>query len=111
MADELASFVKLKKRIEKLQDDMLGHGLWERRNGKWRVLRRRKTRTGPERRVKGLTRAVLPQPEIVDRKILTQINLDMVRTAKELEAVCERLHTALSPLRYERPQYSRQRPQ
>src|SRR5579863_1727359 len=91
--------------------DMVAHGLWSMRKGKWHVLRLRASRQTPELRpdLDKVSRPVLPQMVPVTRETIASIVKDIIADAKELQAFCADVYAALSPSRYEPLQYSRRR--
>jgi hypothetical protein len=110
----LIDFTKLRNRITETTQskrDMVAHGLWERRNKQWRVLRLSASRPIPQLQpeIKNLARAILPQAEPITRDKLRAISREIVADAKAVEALCERVHAALAPLQSTRPQYTRRR--
>jgi hypothetical protein len=110
----LSDFLKLGNKITETTQgkrDMVAHGLWDRRRGEWRVLRLAAARPVPQLRpdLKKLSRAVVPQSEIVTRAKLAEISEAIITDAKALDSFCQRLNAALAPLRHTPPQYSRRR--
>jgi hypothetical protein len=106
-------FAKLRKQIEPVQTkrDILAHGLWSKYQGNWHVLRLRQSRPTPELRptLETLSRAVLPQREIITRGKLRSIAREIVGLAKKVEAFCEHLQRVLAPLQHTPPKYSRRK--
>src|SRR5262245_61796492 len=74
--------INLRKKIEAAQNkrDMLAHGLWSKHNGEWHVLRLRQSRPTPELRpsIEHLSRAVLPQRELITLEKLNSIVREIV---------------------------------
>src|SRR5262249_28432939 len=77
--DFFKEFVKLRTHItEKLQPerDKVAHGLWDKSGSDWYVLRmkaKRPTPAGLKKYLNHLSRAVIPQYELIDRKALANI--------------------------------------
>jgi hypothetical protein len=112
--DMLTDFVSLGNRITVTTQnnrDMLAHGLWDRRNGKWRVLRVSATRATPQLRpeLARLARAVLPSSEPITRTKLASYIGEIIGDANAVEAFGQRLVVELPPSQHKRPQYSRRR--
>jgi hypothetical protein len=108
-------FNKLGERITnktQWKRDMLAHGLWTKRNGRWFVLRRRARRPTPELlpETKSVARPVLPETVPVSLEMIASVVSEIVTDATELLSFRDRLRAALSPSRYTAPQYSRRRP-
>jgi hypothetical protein len=103
----------LRKKVEEVQTkrDMLAHGLWSKYQGKWHVLRMRQSRPTPQLRptMENLSRAVIPQRELITQQKLTAIALDIVLAAKRVQIFCAYLSRVLAPLQNTPPQYSRRR--
>jgi len=111
----LLRFNVLGERIAKstqMKRDMVTHGLWSKTDRKWRVLRLRAKRGLPnlEPELKKLSRAVLPQTEVITRESLDATVRQIVVDAKALQALCNDLYAVLSPSRYKPPAYTRRRP-
>ncbi|MEH2562083.1 hypothetical protein [Bradyrhizobium sp. AZCC 2289] len=107
-------FTKLASRITsktQAKRDMVAHGLWTKRDGKWYVLRLRASRKTPELRpdFEKVSRPVVPQRVLVTREMVASIAEDIIYDAKELQAFCAEVYAALSPSRYKPLQYSRRR--
>ncbi len=110
----LEKFTKLAEKIEhKLQPkrDILAHGLWGKHKGKWCTLKMRQSRKTPqlEPDLKKLSRAVLPQREIVNRAAFRGTAREIQATTSEIEAFCDAVAIELAPLRNTRPQYTRRK--
>jgi hypothetical protein len=105
--------IKLGKKIQDAQNqrDMLAHGLWSKHEEKWHVLRLRQTRPTPQLRptMESLSRAVLPQRELITPQKLNSIARKIVSVSKRIDVFCRYLLRVLAPLRNTPPQYSRQR--
>lgn len=103
----------LGKKIETAQNkrDMLAHGLWNKHEGKWHVLRLRQSRPTPQlrRSIEQLSRAVLPQRELITPEKLNSIAREIVSVAKRIEVFCRYLLRSLTSLRNTPPQYTRRR--
>jgi hypothetical protein len=111
---KLRDFTRLRKHIEALETskrDVLAHGLWSKIKGKWHVLKLRQSRKTPELipDLQTLSRAVVPQREIVTKAKLRSIAMEIVTAANDVQAFREALEGALSPSRYTRLKYSRRR--
>src|SRR5215813_4947900 len=103
----------LGKKIETAQNkrDMLAHGLWSKHEGKWHVLRLRQSRPTPQlrRSSEQLSRAVLPQRELITPEKLNSIAREIVSVARRIEVFCRYLLRSLTSLRNTPPQYTRRR--
>ncbi len=112
-SSKLKEFAKLAKDIEAIQTkrDILVHGVWAKRKKEWYVLKLRQQRPTPELApdLKTLSRAVIPQREVINRAKLRSIAKEIVATAKSVQSFCENLEGALSPSRYTPPKYTRRR--
>jgi hypothetical protein len=114
--DFFDEFVKLGSQInEKLQArrDKVAHCLWDKSGDDWYVLRmkaRRPTPAGLKKYLNQLSRAVIPQPELIDQKALAQIATDIVGYAKRIEDFYARIDRALPAPKNEAPPYRRRRP-
>jgi hypothetical protein len=111
---ELNQFMKLGKNIDPdLQNkrDMVVHGLWAKHKGKWHVMRLRQTRKTPqlEPNLKRLSRAVLPQRQIVTADYLASIANEIVAGAREIDSFCQQIQAAFAPLKHKPPKYTRRR--
>jgi hypothetical protein len=107
-------FVKLGKTIQdKLQSrrDMLAHGLWTKYQSSWCVMKLRQSRATPQLMptLKTLSRAVLPQREVITRNSLRIIARDIAAACRRVVIFCGRVERALSPLQHTPPKYSRRR--
>jgi hypothetical protein len=112
-SDLLGEFLKLGEEIRTGQDrrDMLVHGLWGKHKGHWCTLKLKQSRSTPELMpdLKKLSRAVLPQRELITKDKLRSVASDIVAIAQKLEAFCDHLEGALAPLQHTPPKYTRQR--
>ena len=112
-----ASFIKestkLKDRIETLEEsrNKFVHGLWDKQNGQWRVLRMTAARPIPalSPNIKRLYRSVLPNSEPVTAQTLQDVASAIIAVSRDVEALCRRLEGALAPLQHKSPQYTRRR--
>ena len=115
-ASYLEEFQRLGNRITnetQSKRDMVAHGLWALKAGNWWVLRLRGQRATPELRpeLRKLSRAMLPQRELITRKKLDQIVRGIVSDARAVHAFCERIHRVRpqEELKYAPPKYARRR--
>jgi hypothetical protein len=112
-AAKLKEFIGLGKHIESLEmkRDVLAHGLWNRIKKKWYVLRLRQSRKTPDLSpdLQSLSRAVIPQREMINGTMLRTIAKEIIAAATKTQNFRESLEPALSPSRYTRQQYSRRR--
>jgi hypothetical protein len=112
----LKRFDKLANRIAtKTQNkrDMVAHGLWSLIDRKWWVLRLAGQRQTPELRpeIEKLSRAFLPQRELVTRDKLDEIKEEIISDARSLESFCSDVFGEVQHegWKYEPPKYSRRR--
>jgi hypothetical protein len=115
-ASLLTDFGKLGNRIAaKTQNkrDMVAHGLWWRDKGEWWVLRQRGNRPTPELEpeLKKLSRAFLPQRELITKEKLDAVIAEIVSEAKAIERFRERFHheRPVEQFQYAPPKYTRRR--
>jgi hypothetical protein len=93
--------------------DIVAHGLWSWKKGKWWVLKlrgqRQTPRLSPE--LKKLSRAFLPQKETITREALDNTIRKIVADARAIEDFCKRLHSVRpsEQFGYAPPKYSRRR--
>lgn len=112
----LKEFVRIGNRIAtKTQNkrDTVAHGLWSLVDGKWCVLKMRGNRPTPELKpeLEKLSRAFLPQREIITVEKLNAVIREIVSEARVLEEYCKAVHRVLrsEPFQYAPPKYTRQR--
>jgi hypothetical protein len=115
-ASYLKEFEKLRSRITNATQskrDMVAHGLWGFKAKNWWVLRLRGQRSTPELRPKlgKLTRALLPQRELITIRQLDQIVRDIIFDARAVHAFCKRVHRVRpkEQFQYAPPKYTRRR--
>jgi hypothetical protein len=91
--------------------NMVVHGLWDSRKGRWYVLRQSGARPTPtlQPTIKKLFRPVLPQREPMTAEKLNEMARDIAAATAEIVAFCARLEGALAPLIHKPPQYTRRR--
>lgn len=111
----LADFEKLRLRISdkiELERNKMIHGLWDKRDGKWHVLRISAARVAPlvQPEIKRLARAVVPQTNPVSHQTLVTITRQIVQASHETLDFHDRLEAALAPLQNKSPVYTRRRP-
>jgi hypothetical protein len=112
----LDEFRKIGNRIKnetQSKRDKVAHGLWSFKDGKWWVLRLRGERSIPELRpeFKKLSRALLPQRELITKRELDKIIRQIISDARAVEVFCRRVHRVRPPeqFKYEPPKYTRRR--
>jgi hypothetical protein len=115
-ASFLKEFAKIGARINKETQnrrDIVAHGLWSRTKGKWWVLKLRGQRAMPELKpeLRKLSRAFLPQREVVTKETLDNTIRKIVLDARAVQDFCRRLHRArpAEQFQYAPPQYTRRR--
>jgi hypothetical protein len=98
---------------EKLESkrNMLIHGLWDRHEGKWHVLRLAAKRPTPalEPDIPHLSRAVVPQREVITAKKLRSITREIVSASKKIERLCKQISASLPASQHKPPEYTRRR--
>jgi hypothetical protein len=104
----LKEFSKIGNRIaNEIQNkrDMVAHGLWSFIKGNWWVLKQRGQRPTPELRpeLEKLSRAFIPQRELITREKLDKIVQEVISGARAVQEFRERLHRVIpdEPFKYE----------
>jgi hypothetical protein len=111
----LKEFNEIGKRATKTQGkrDIVAHGLWWRDKGKWWLLKQRGLRSTPELRPKleKLSRAFIPQRELITRGKLDEIVSEIISEARAVQKFCARVYRERpdQQFKYEPPKYSRRR--
>jgi hypothetical protein len=107
--DEISTFAS--SITEKLESErnMIVHGLWARREGRWYVLRLTGSRKTPELKpkIEKLFRSVLPKKEEITPEKAEAIAQKIAKASADVVDLCDRLAGALAPLTYKRPEYTR----
>jgi hypothetical protein len=112
----LKEFSKIGNRIaNEIQNkrDMVAHGLWSFIKGNWWVLKQRGQRPTPELRpeLEKLSRAFIPQRELITREKLDKIVQEVISGARAIQSFRERVYHVRPPeqFRYEPLKYTRRR--
>jgi hypothetical protein len=106
---------KIRNRVSETQNrrDIVAHGLWWHKKGKWWVLKQRGQRKTPQLRpeLKSLSRAFIPQRELMTRTKLDKTIREVISGARAIERFRKRVHRAKpdEQFHYEPPKYSRRR--
>jgi hypothetical protein len=112
----LKEFSKIENRIANITQnkrDMVAHGLWSFIKGNWWVLKHRGQRPTPELgpELKRLSRAFIPQRELITREKLDKIIQEVISDARAVQDFRERLYPAKpdEQFKYEPAKYTRRR--
>jgi alkylhydroperoxidase/carboxymuconolactone decarboxylase family protein YurZ len=115
-ASFLKDFERIGNRIKndtQNKRDIVAHGLWSRINGDWEVLKLRGRRETPELKpeLRRLSRAFLPQREVITRKKLDKTVREIVTAARAVSAFRKRFYRARPPeqFKYLPAKYTRRR--
>jgi hypothetical protein len=112
----LREFSKIGNRVSKEAQnkrDIVAHGLWSLIKGNWWVLKHRGRRSTPELgpELKRLSRAFIPQRELITREKLDEIIQEIISDARAVQDFRERLHLVIpdEQFKYEPAKYTRRR--
>jgi hypothetical protein len=115
-ASYLEEFQKIGNRITnetQSKRDMVAHGLWSFKKGNWWVLRLRGYRSTPELKpeLKRLSRALLPQRQVITKGKLDKIVREIISDARAVQSFCKRVYRVKPPeqFQYAPPKYTRRR--
>jgi hypothetical protein len=111
----LEQFNKIGSRVNKTQNrrDIVAHGLWGFKKEGWWVLKQRGQRQTPqlEPELKRLSRAFIPQRELMTRRKLDKTIKEIISDARAIQKFCKRVFRARpnEQFKYEPPKYTRRR--